>query len=134
MIYDNILIILINHFMTTKLSNIIEDFKKEIKSQEDLSTTLLSDIHSLKEKIIYYKNMNKLLENNSKIIKLKVKNIVDTIINNQQTNKNLLSIRVETLFHNYSIMNRINLFIMNKHDSILKNLKNINQAGLEVFH
>ena len=120
--------------MTTHFANIIEDLKKDIKSQEDLSISLTADMHNLKEKLIYYKNMNKLLENNSKIIKLKVKNLVDSAISNQNNSKNQLCFKVETLFSNYSLMNKLNSCIMKKIESVNKPLKELNQEGLGLFN
>lgn len=120
--------------MTTHLVSIIEELKKDIKSQEDLSITLTSEMHSLKEKLIYYKNMNKLLDNNSKIIKLKVKNLVDSVINNQHNSKNQLSIKVETLFSNYSLMNKLNSRIIKKSESQHKPKKEFSLEGLSLYN
>lgn len=102
--------------------NEITQLRQEVNIIEAQRQELQIEYSNLKQKSFYLKSMNKLQENNNKILKSKIKSLLEDVQSGSITKEMRLKDEIEGIISNYQCMNRIN--------SMIKYKQNRNNVGL----
>lgn len=116
-----------------QLSKELESLSDAAKMLEAKNNNLGYEICNFKEKILYYKSSNQLIENNLNIIKTKIQVILDHKNSEEVSQSDEVTKLISNIYHNYSNLNKLastfeRKYIGNNKSQSLLQMFTINQS------